>query len=115
MFILEMARNGKAVAARLAATETAAAGAVDHFRQNRYPVERCPQGGGFFTQGVVVRERCDSGLAFFAVQSAAADQLVCVFHSSLHKSSIYPSVVISTALHGEPSAPDRFRGAAFRK
>ena len=85
MFILEMARNGMAVAARHAATETAAAGAVDHFRQNRYLVELCPQGGGFFMRGVIVRERCDSGIAGFAVQPAAADQLVRVFRASLHK------------------------------
>ena len=85
MFILEMARNGMAVAARHAATETAAAGAVDHFRCDRYPVELCPQGGSFFTQGVIVRERCDSGIAFFAVQSAATDQLIFVFHRCLHK------------------------------
>ena len=63
----------------------AAAGAVDHFRRDRHAVELCPQGGSFFTQGVVVCERCDSGIAFFAVQSAAADQLVFVFHSFLHK------------------------------
>ena len=37
--------------------------------------------GSFFTQGVVVRERCDSGIAFFAVQSAAADQLIRAFHN----------------------------------
>ena len=85
MLILEMACNGIAVAARHAATETAAAGAVYHFRRDRYPIERCPQDGGFFTQGVVVRERCDSGITFFAVQSAAADQLIRIFHSSLHK------------------------------
>lgn len=115
MFILEMACNGMAVAARHAATETAAAGAVNHFRRDRYPVELCPQGSGFFTQGIVVCNRCDSGIAFFAIQPAAADQLVHVFHASLHKIRIHLSVAISTALHGEPSAPDRFRGAAFRK
>ena len=63
----------------------AAASAVYHFQCDRYPVELCPQGGSFFTQGVIVRERCDSGIAFFAVQSAATDQLVFVFHSFLHK------------------------------
>ena len=115
MFILEMACNGMAVAARHAATETVAAGAVYHFRRDRYPIELCPQGGSFFTQGVVVCNRCDSGITFFAIQSAAADQLVRVFHTSLHKISIHLSVAISTALHGEPSAPDRFNGAAFRK
>ena len=93
----------------------AAAGTVDHFRRDRDPVELSPQGGSFFAQGIIVRERCDSGITFFAVQSAAANQLICVFHSSLHKISIHFSVLISTALHGEPSAPDRFRGAAFRK
>ena len=35
----------------------------------------------FFAQGVVVRERCDSGIAFFAVQSAATDQLIRAFHN----------------------------------
>lgn len=93
----------------------AASGAVDHVRQDRYPVALCPQGGGFFPQGVVVCDCCDSGIAFFAAQSAAADHLVYVFQSYLHKISIHISVAISTALHGEPSAPDRFRGAAFRK
>ena len=43
------------------------------------------EGGSFFTQGVVVCERCDAGVAVFAVQPAAADQLVCVFHSHLHE------------------------------
>lgn len=62
----------------------AAAGAVYHFRRDRYPVELRPPGGGFLPQGVIVRERCDSGIAFFAVQSAATDQLVFVFHSFLH-------------------------------
>ena len=59
----------------------AAAGAVDHFRRDRDPVELCPQGGSFFAQGIIVRERCDSGITFFAIQSAAAGQLVCVFHN----------------------------------
>ena len=79
------------------------------------PIALCPQGGGFFPQGDVVCDCCDSGIAFFTVQSTAADHLVCVFQSYLHKISIHISVAISTALHGEPSAPDRFRGAAFRK
>ena len=60
-----------------------AAGAVDHFRCDRYPVEPCPQNGSFFTQGVIVRERCDSGIAGFAVQSAATDKIIHVL-SSLH-------------------------------
>ena len=85
MFILEMACNGMAVAARHAATETAAAGTVYHFRRDRYPVELCPQGGGFLPQGVAVCNRCDSGITFFAVQSAAANHLVRILHSSLHK------------------------------
>ena len=57
----------------------AAAGAVDHLRGDRHPVELRPQRGGLLPQGGIVRERCDSGIAFFAVQPAAADQLVCVF------------------------------------
>lgn len=59
----------------------AASGAVDHVRRDCYPVELCPQGGSFFTQGVVVCERCDSGVAGFTVQPAAADQLIRVFHN----------------------------------
>ena len=62
-----------------------AAGAVDHFRRDRDPVELCPQFSGYLAQGVVVCKRCDSGIAGFAVQSAAADQLVCVFHNLLRK------------------------------
>lgn len=46
----------------------AAADAVYHFRRNRYHIEFCPQGGGFLAQGIVVCERCDTGIAFFAVQ-----------------------------------------------
>lgn len=56
-----------------------AAGAVDHFRRDHDPVELCPQFSGFFAQNVVICKRCDSGIAGFAVQPAAADQLVCVF------------------------------------
>lgn len=63
----------------------AAASAAYHFRCDRYPVELCPQGGSFFAQGVVVCYRCDSGIAFFAVQPAAADQLIRVFHNLLRK------------------------------
>lgn len=63
----------------------ATAGAVDHLRGDRHPVELCPQGGSFFAQGVVVCYRCDSGIAFFAVQPAAADQLIRVFHNLLRK------------------------------
>ena len=63
----------------------AASGAVDHVRRDRYPVELCPKRGGFLAQSVVVCYRCDSGVAGLAVQSAAADQLVCVFHSCLYK------------------------------
>ena len=62
----------------------ATARAVDHLRCDRYAVELRPQRGGFLAQGIVVRDRCDSGIAGFAVQSAAADQLVCIFHSYLH-------------------------------
>lgn len=61
-----------------------AAGAVDHLRRDRYPVEFCPQFSGFLAQSVVVCKRRDSGIAGFAVQSAAADQLVCVFHNFCH-------------------------------
>ena len=46
----------------------AAADAVYHFRRNRYHIEFCLQGGGFLAQGIVVCERCDTGIAFFAVQ-----------------------------------------------
>lgn len=34
---------------------------------------------------------------------------------SVRQTGIYLSAAISTALHGEPSAPDRFNGAAFKK
>lgn len=62
-----------------------AAGAVDHFRRDRHPVELRPQFSGFLAQGVVVCKCCDSGVAGFSVQSAAADQLIGVFHNCLHK------------------------------
>ena len=42
--------------------------------------------GQSLSQDVVICKRCDSGVAGFAVQSAATDQLVCVFHRYLHKS-----------------------------
>ena len=58
-----------------------AAGAVDHFRRDRDPVELCPQFSGSLAQDVVICKRCDSGIAGFAVQSAAAYQLVFVFHN----------------------------------
>ena len=61
-----------------------------HLDVYKRQVEFCPQGGSFFTQGVVVRERCDSGIAFFAVQSAATDQLI-------HKSSSYRNYFFLTA------------------
>ena len=68
---------------------------------------------------MLILEMVRSGIAVAArhtaTETAAADQLVHVFHASLHKIRIHLSVAISTALHGEPSAPDRFRGAAFRK
>ena len=62
-----------------------AAGAADHFRRNCYPIELRPQGSGFLAQDVVVCKRCNSGVAGFAVQSAAADQYVCVFHRYLRE------------------------------
>ena len=52
------------------------AGAVNHLRGNRYPVEFCPQCGGFLTQSVVVCERCNSGVAGFTVQPTAGDELI---------------------------------------
>ena len=63
----------------------AASGAVDHVRRDRYPVKLCPKRGGFLAQSIIVCNRCDSGITFFAVQPAAADPLVCVFHSYLYK------------------------------
>ena len=54
----------------------AAAGAVYHFRAYRYPVELRPQGSGLLTQGVVVRDSRNPGVALFAVQPAAADQFI---------------------------------------
>ena len=62
----------------------AAADAVYHFRRNRYHIEFCPQDSSFFTHGIVVCERCDTGIAFFAVQPAAANQLIYIFHSFYH-------------------------------
>ena len=35
--------------------------------------------------------------------------------ASIRQIGIYLSVSINTALHGEPSVPDKFSGAAFRK
>ena len=62
----------------------AAAGAVYHFRRYHYAVQLCPQGGGFFAQGVVVCKRCYSGVALFAVQPAAANQLIYILHTFYH-------------------------------
>lgn len=70
----------------------AAAGAVGHVRRDGHTVEPCPQRGGLFPQGVVVCDRCDPGVTPFTVQSAAADQLVCVFHSCLHKLEFIMSI-----------------------
>ena len=78
-----------------------AADAVDHLRRDRNPVELCPQFSGFLTQGVVVCKRCDSGIAGFAVQSAAADQLVCVFHNLLRKLKFIWMILLS--IHQEIS------------
>jgi len=36
-------------------------------------------------------------------------------HKSARQIGIYLSTAINTALHGEPSAPDKFSGAAFKK
>lgn len=74
------------VAERRFCTFHSAAGAVDHFRCDRHLVEFRPQCSGFLAQDVAICKRCDSGVAGFAVQSAATDQLVCVFHRYLHKS-----------------------------
>lgn len=54
----------------------AAAGAADHVRRDRYGVELRPQGGGFFTQGIVICDRCDPGVTGFAVQHAACNELL---------------------------------------
>ena len=62
----------------------AASGAVGHVRRDCYSVELRPPGDGFLPQNVVVCNRCNSGVAVFAVQTAAADQLIFVFHS-FHK------------------------------
>lgn len=59
-------------------TFQAAAGAVEHFWGDHYSVELRPQDGNFFAQAVIVWECCDSGIADFAVQSAA-DHVVPVF------------------------------------
>ena len=74
----------------------AAAGAVYHFRCDRYPVELRPPGGGFLPQSVVVCNRCNSGVAGFTVQTSAADQLVFVFHSFLHKLKIISPMLFSS-------------------
>lgn len=67
----------------------AASGAAYHVRRDRHAVELCPQFGGFIAQSAVVCDRCDSCIALFAVQPAAADQLVCAFHSCLHKFNFF--------------------------
>ena len=77
--------GAKLVAERRFCSVYAAAGAVDHARRDCYPVELRPKRGGFLAQSVVVCNRCDSGVAGFAVQSAAADPLIRIFHSCLHK------------------------------
>ena len=49
-------------------------------------------GSGFLAQGVVVCNRCDSGITLFAIQSATADQLIhvplltsiCIYLISVH-------------------------------
>ena len=84
------------VAERRFCTLHTAAGAIDHFRCDRYPIELCPQGGGFFAQSVVICNRCDSGVAGSAVQSTTSDQLICVFHSDPHKLKF---VCIKTLVH----------------
>lgn len=50
-----------------------------------HPVEFCPQRGSLFTQSVIVCNRCYPRIALFAIQSATADKLICVFHSYLCK------------------------------
>ena len=60
----------------------------------------------FFAQGVVVCNRCDSGIAFFAVQSAATDQLI-------HKSSSLHLFILTTFFPlflGECSCQDQHIG-----
>lgn len=61
----------------------AASGTVDHFRRDRYPIELCPQSGGLLTQGIVVCNCCDPCITLFAIKSATANQLICVFHNFL--------------------------------
>ena len=73
------------VTERLFCSVYAASGAVGHVRRDCYSVELRPPGDGFLPQSVVVCNRCNSGVAGFAVQTAAADQLIFVFHSFLHK------------------------------
>ena len=63
----------------------AAAGAVDHFRCDGYSVELRPKDSGFLPQSTAICKCCDSGIAGFAVQSAAAYQPTFVFHNFLRK------------------------------
>ena len=65
-----------------------AADAVDHLRRDRNPVELCLQFSGFLTQEVVVCKRCDSGVAGFAVQPAAADKIIHILSSLRIKQSV---------------------------
>ena len=62
------------VAKRRLCSVYAAAGAIYHFRCYHNAVELRPQCGGFFAQVVVVRNRCDSGITLFAIQSATSNQ-----------------------------------------
>ena len=64
----------------------AAAFAVDVFRQDRDVVELGPQFRGLLTQRLIVVNRGEVGVAFFAVQAAAGDH---GFHGLVLHSGVY--------------------------
>ena len=79
-----------------------AAGAGEHFRRDRDPVELCPQGGSLLAQGVVACDRRNPGITCLAVQSAACNELI-------HANSLLSSVILSNfkSHFNHHSAPDR--------
>ena len=72
--------GAKLVAERRFCAFEPTARAINRFRRNRHPVEFCPQRGGLLTQSVIVRNRRNPRVTFFAVQTATAYKLICVFH-----------------------------------
>jgi len=63
---------------------------------------------GFLCKGVALMQ-------YKTIDHIIHPRCVDVHPCSVRPIGIYHETVINMALHGEPSAPDKFNGAAFKK